>query len=1798
MYNAFRIACLLSLLQTAASTQSLYQDAKALAAVMGQSNTNGENDEPVTFEFREIKPLHYWYLDPSASVLFKPRKGTIELEASSPGDYLLRNLPAHADSLLLYGYGGYGNAGIWGRLPIQYPYYLIRLIPMPGAYLAIQIFSPDNELLLESGLDLREDRVTLRVHYDDYANELKDKNKAIFNDLGEVNSAQHGVFDNNRLALDKLGSYFIFDVLPSQDTLRLLSGKDTVLSLYTLDQSSGQFNYTYVLRTLKEIDTLSGELMVFRNRADQVLLGFLDHLNGEYREIPVYSKPVDNKQVHAVPVLALEPVSRKSEAFYSINPIGQTLSENKDSFQSPSLRMPLRQLVYSFFFEEPRTQILFFRGAELLDSMSFSGQLTFTWTGNTDKLVLKTNKVIAYKPTDLFPAYQSMSFQLDSFRITHVLLNYYSTYSWPGLGCLRYSKYEPETDQFEPYEPAHASDGAFFKQNGLYNIYYDNPDCQLSEDELAEIKSLQFKYQEGENKNEQLFPFHWNPFSGLGPGYNALEFLIDSGKVTFFYVPALEEESRTISLRKKTRLPGLLGTHAGLEAAGLQSPNLWGEISAEYRNNPILGKALQADLAANAFEELPGLSNATLAKTIEQVKKKHYAWQEVVHGQAELQTDNQISYEDVVRTYRTPVNTASDNLQLAAAQFDSESKKLKRGLNTAAIAAGLSDFVVQRAQEELNISFLDRMRDGILNDTTEFLKLFPSTGNMLREFRIIQYRTLLDFAKNAFVLDLRNLGLNFPKLFDLDKYSTIKNDPEVYNIFLLYDIANKVYEGMPVDTVLLHLHRRLQERRAELRKSINLRLADSIWHKPALRDSLVHIIDLYSDQLSECDSRTGFLKNAYDEQRAQLAETLASTTDAALFSRRAATLDSLDCTINLQYREFELVKRNLKGDPDYDYVLQQLPFNRFKEYFAKAPDSTETISAGIAMGEALLHPDNLVTFSKAIDKMEEALHSIKSMRMELAAKQAQKTIDLSDLLPTLEAFKDLQIRRICLDLALETELKGPDRKNLSEHDRQSLVYLQKTLRDPAQYQLFNWQLVDSFSRELMRLRLDSCRIAREDGYPYVTGPTRHLNLLEQQRILAALQELIAAIQPEIENANAFLQKIATTIQAQLQKLAVDQEQKPEKQKEPATQKKQVKQKDQQEQSKQTEEVVQSEQEFQDQARIPTQTFGLFEYFLLTHELSAGTLAFAPEPLLDKMDSLMLGSTAELTDYEIYANGRDSVLESEVQDYLVIISILNEMYQGEGQNPFLLSYDKILRFDQVQDRLLEKLQEQSPLEELKLVREWIVKLQETGARFNAYLDTLKKQEAKDLMASVQQTEEFGTLTEITLQWLYAFKSGSEEPDSIVAYDSIVQRIRIVSVGQDSLPTREISYDTIRVQKRLIAAGSDVRQWITPQQFNEIMEDTLKRQAFLGLLYQRLSTIKGGPRYAPANMALLATKFMNTIYEVDDLRENLRYKKRLNQRLSFEDYYPLIRTTIDLLNIVLETPPTLGQSLMKRYPTLSKVPAISNEVLSLFENVFAENYSNAIRNVVQLLSITWGLDDDYTAEQRIRKGALDPENLAAGSLATVKQSKAEQQLQRQNQKVKSAILIYGSFMANMVGAQTPAQVKAAIQAVAVPPGSSSVKRKSSFNVALNGYFGAGFHNEILTSNVVPDDQQRSSTFGLSVPIGLTASIGGLGKSESWSYSLFLPIIDVGAITAYRLNQGNTQSDLPELSFSNLIAPGAYVLVNFPKSPFTVGAGAQFGPQARKITINGLEQRSGAWRYGIIATIDVPIFNLFSR
>ena len=119
----------------------------------------------------------------------------------------------------------------------------------------------------------------------------------------------------------------------------------------------------------------------------------------------------------------------------------------------------------------------------------------------------------------------------------------------------------------------------------------------------------------------------------------------------------------------------------------------------------------------------------------------YYPWQNILYDNQKLELEKKVSYQDLLNSYRRTIPTASDNLQQASQELASGKKRLSGGLNAATIAAGLSDFVVERAQEELNINFLDRMRDNILRESSEFKVLFPHTHNMFNDFQIVHYRT-------------------------------------------------------------------------------------------------------------------------------------------------------------------------------------------------------------------------------------------------------------------------------------------------------------------------------------------------------------------------------------------------------------------------------------------------------------------------------------------------------------------------------------------------------------------------------------------------------------------------------------------------------------------------------------------------------------------------------------------------------------------------------------------------------------------------------------------------------------------------------------------------------------------------------------------------------------------------------------------------------------------------------------------------------------------------------------------------
>lgn len=222
-----------------------------------------------------------------------------------------------------------------------------------------------------------------------------------------------------------------------------------------------------------------------------------------------------------------------------------------------------------------------------------------------------------------------------------------------------------------------------------------------------------------------------------------------------------------------------------------------------------------------------------------------------------------------------------------------------------------------------------------------------------------------------------------------------------------------------------------------------------------------------------------------------------------------------------------------------------------------------------------------------------------------------------------------------------------------------------------------------------------------------------------------------------------------------------------------------------------------------------------------------------------------------------------------------------------------------------------------------------------------------------------------------------------------------------------------------------------------------------------------------------------------------------------------------------------------------------------------------------------------------------------------LQTVERKLARLNPRRVN-RFRENLFRYGTFMADVASADNANDFEAALNTMALPPGSSQIKRTQPSSFELGAYFGAALSQERLVLPVGIDAPElEDEVFGaaLWVPVGVSYS-RNIGGNKSLTF--FGSLIDLGAITAFRLDSRNddagsaTVERLPEFRPANIIAPGFHVMYNFPKSPFTLGVGVQDGPSIRKFTLAGdtREREARSVRGMVTFSVDVPIFRFFNR
>ena len=181
-------------------------------------------------------------------------------------------------------------------------------------------------------------------------------------------------------------------------------------------------------------------------------------------------------------------------------------------------------------------------------------------------------------------------------------------------------------------------------------------------------------------------------------------------------------------------------------------------------------------------------------------------------------------------------------------------------------------------------------------------------------------------------------------------------------------------------------------------------------------------------------------------------------------------------------------------------------------------------------------------------------------------------------------------------------------------------------------------------------------------------------------------------------------------------------------------------------------------------------------------------------------------------------------------------------------------------------------------------------------------------------------------------------------------------------------------------------------------------------------------------------------------------------------------------------------------------------------------------------------------------------------------------------------------YGNLLVSMANAQNSDEIVALLEEAAAPVQSYTRKRGSEhFSVSLNLYPGLAGGMEYRLPESESGGAAQGGFFAFTTPVGLSID-KGIGKTGS--IGLFFSLVDVGAITAFRLQDG--VSLLPELKWANIFAPGMYLQFGLGKTPLSLGLGGQYGPALRQVGTDGQGNDLSArhFRAGVSLTVDVPL------
>lgn len=452
----------------------------------------------------------------------------------------------------------------------------------------------------------------------------------------------------------------------------------------------------------------------------------------------------------------------------------------------------------------------------------------------------------------------------------------------------------------------------------------------------------------------------------------------------------------------------------------------------------------------------------------------------------------------------------------------------------------------------------------------------------------------------------------------------------------------------------------------------------------------------------------------------------------------------------------------------------------------------------------------------------------------------------------------------------------------------------------------------------------------------------------------------------------------------------------------------------------------------------------------------------------------------------------------------------------------------------------------------------------------------------------------------------------------------------------------------------------KYWVSSTEILKLSSDPILRKIFLGLLLQKEKEyniefiVQGRPYYLRKLMiehaeAILTNQqeLMTYVYKLVPKIQAVEYRLNLVKQSQakgkvdsqllydlFESFLSLTEHTLEIDRLTLIKTHIPGFKIPQDVKTVVYVGRLINET---YIDVARKNYNSAIVNGAMALDTVLGmlnLDDRkpvlkdllsaFTTNNNSTtlNGHVDPGNEEKIFIVLKQILDATSNNEKRNaylayEKLKPLIMDdnlekivneyvgilitdkgdsyrklirYGTFAANIANAKDAEEAEAAIEAIALPSGSARVKKEMAFSISLNSYLGGFFGTNGFTN------MKDKTSYGVTGLVGIGFNLGTKNKNP-WSFSLYGSVIDIGALAAFRINNDTSEYKF-KVKLNQIVSPGAFLIVGFPKYPLSFIAGYQYAPFISSVNSEEYKINSNRGRVTVGLAVDIPILHLYNK